>query len=156
MRDEVHELAIMESQLFDVARIDEHHPATTLDTAVTITESIDRGIELIMAAQGLQDQMAGWHVQRRNRRDRELGKARLRGKRTRVSRWMRQDEAAWSGDVDLIALAAGHHPGNVPANVAIVVPHRRPFDAVTITERRLRKSGDDRDLRPEVRTGRLH
>ena len=55
------------AELFEVASVDEHHSSTTFDATITITESVDRGIELIMTTDGLQDQVAGRHLKRLNR-----------------------------------------------------------------------------------------
>src|SRR5688572_14463299 len=79
---QIDEVAIMEAELLDVLRVDEHDPPTTLDAAVAIAETVDGGIELVMAADRLQDQMARWHLQRLNRRHRELGTSGLGGEGT--------------------------------------------------------------------------
>src|SRR5688572_20377313 len=63
VRYQIDEVAIVEAELFDVLWVDKHHPPTSLDAAVAIAETIDGGIELIMTAHRLQDQMTGRYLQ---------------------------------------------------------------------------------------------
>src|SRR5688572_8894534 len=78
VRYQIDEVAVAEAELLDVLRVDEHDPPTTLDAAIAIAETINGGIELVMAAHGLQDQMARRHLERLNRRHCELGTSGLR------------------------------------------------------------------------------
>src|SRR5207342_2439166 len=143
----------METELLDIARVDEHHAPTTLDAAVAIAVPVDRRIELVMTAHGLQDHMTRWHLQRLNRRHRELRAPGLGGEPTLVPRRMFHDKAARSGHVYLITVAARHSTSDMPADLTIVITHGPPVDVIAIAECRLGKRGDDRHLGPQMRTG---
>src|SRR5512133_496134 len=151
--DEIDDFAVLEAQLIDVTGIHEHDPAATRNSAVAITEPVDRGIELIMAAQGLQDQMTRWHLQCLDRRHRELGTPGVGRECTRVPRGVWQQKTAWAGDVDLIGLTTGNDSSDEATNLTIVIAHAPPVNAVAITERRLGELGDDRNFGPQMRTG---
>ena len=126
-----------------------------LDAAVAVAQPVDRGVELVVAAQRLQDQMAVGHLQHLDR-----GRRRTRPGRT----WSRRCGSRAAGaaarsrravHVDLIGLAARDDPGDVRADDAVVVAHRLPGDAVPIADRRLGDPGDDLHLGLQVRAGRL-
>src|SRR6185436_2361176 len=150
---EIDDLAVLEAQLFDVTGIHEHDPAATLDAAVAITEPVDRGIELIMTAQGLQDQMTRRHLQRLDRRHGELCTPGVGRESTRVPRGVWQQETPWAGNVHLVGLTTRHDTSDEATNLTIVIAHTPPIDAVAIIECRLGKLSDDRDFGPQMRTG---
>ena len=65
----------------DVVGVHEDHPAAALDAAVAVVEAVDRGVELVVAAQRLQQQPALGHLEhleRAHREDRLAGLGRER------------------------------------------------------------------------------
>ena len=61
--DQVDEIPVLQAEIGEVLRMDEYHVAAALDPAIAVVETVDRGVELIMAAQGLQDQLARLQLQ---------------------------------------------------------------------------------------------
>ena len=55
-RTEIDPIAVGVTERGDVLGVDEHDAPTALDAAVTVTESVDGGVVLIVAAHRLQDQ----------------------------------------------------------------------------------------------------
>jgi hypothetical protein len=55
--EDIHDLTCLEISCFHIKRVQEEHPATTKDTPIAIIQSIDRGIELIVASNGSQEEL---------------------------------------------------------------------------------------------------
>ena len=60
-----------------------------------------------------------------------------------VARRVRHDEAARPVDVHLVGLAAGHHPGDVCPDDAVILTHGLPGNVVPIPDGGLRDAADD-------------
>ena len=126
------------------------------DAAVAVVEPVDRGVELVVAAQRLQQQPALGHVQHLHRADREDRPSRLGRERPRVARRVRQHEAAGPVDLLVVRRAAGDHARDRVADRRC--SRRGTSDhgmTPTVAERRLGEAADDVDLRPQRVAGRL-
>jgi hypothetical protein len=53
----VDDVAVGEAERADVVGVDEHDSAALLDAAVAVVEAVDRGVELVVTAHGLQQQV---------------------------------------------------------------------------------------------------
>ena len=74
----VHDLTGVEISGFHIQRVQEKHPATTKDTPIAVIQSIDRRIELIVAANGSQKKLVRLQVMLRDRANAELSLPRTR------------------------------------------------------------------------------
>ncbi|MCO5588369.1 hypothetical protein L7F22_042324 [Adiantum nelumboides] len=153
-RDQVHVVALGVPERGDVLAVAEHDPAPALDAAVAVGQAVDGGVELVVAAQGLEQQVPVGHLEHLDRRHRELAAPGPGLEGPRVPRRVRQHEPTGATDVHLVALAAGHDAGDVVADAAVVPAHRRPVDAVPVAQGGLGDPGEDRDLRAQVRARR--
>ena len=62
----VHDLTGLEISCLHIKRVQEKHPATSKDTPIAVIQSIDRGIELIVAANGGQKKLFRFQVMLRD------------------------------------------------------------------------------------------
>ncbi len=154
-REQIDYVAVVESERGDVVAVQEHHPSPALDSPVPITEPVDRGVELVVTAQRLQQQMSLGYLQDLDGGERELPSPRLCLKGSAVARRVRKDEPTGSSNVDLVSFATGDHAGNVGTDIRIVLAHCGPVDPMSLTQSRLRNAREDRDLRSQILARRL-
>ncbi len=110
--DQVDAGAVGQSERLDVGGVDEHHPAAALDAAVAVVEAVDRGVVLVVAAQGLQHQPALRHRHPLQRVDREVGFPCGGGEFAGIPRRVGELEAVGLPDLGVVVGAAGHHVGD--------------------------------------------
>ena len=65
LADQVDHVTVGEAERRDVVGVHEHHAPPVGDAAVAVAEPVDRGVELVVAAQALQQQPALGHVRAR-------------------------------------------------------------------------------------------
>ena len=72
MAHDVDGVARVEALLAHVARVHQHNTTTVVNAAVTISHRIDRGVELVVRANGGEHEMTMRHFKRRDRMHSEL------------------------------------------------------------------------------------
>ena len=120
LRDEVDRIPVRESQAGKVIRVDEHHPPAAPDAAVAVVHAVDRGVVLVVRANGLQQQPARGHLQGLHLVDGEDGPAAVGRERPGVPRPVRQGEATGFGQALFESREARYHVADTAADSPIV------------------------------------
>src|SRR6266536_3230698 len=118
--DHVDDLPVAQAQRAHVVGIDEHDLTPALDAPVSVVEPVDGGVELIVRADRLQQQVPGWHVDRRWLVDREPCLADRCGEAARVARPVREHEPARLLDALLERVEPRHDVLDVAADDTVV------------------------------------
>ena len=155
LRDQVDPLALAQAERGDVGGVDENHPAAALHAAVAVVEAVDRGVVLVVAAQGLQHQPPPRYRHPLQRIDREVGLAGAGVELPGIAWRMRQLEAVRLPDPAVVVGAARHHRGDGVADGVVVTGELLPRHRVVGAEHGARKLADDGDLAAYVIARRL-
>src|SRR5674476_750529 len=130
--------------------------AALLDAAVTVVETVDGGVELVMGPQGLQDQRASRPVEKRKLVDGDHGLSRGCVESARVARPVRQHKAAILPDFCVVVFAAFHHVRDVFADQIVVLLETGPVGTCLVPYGRPRQAGDDGNLGKQARRHRFN
>jgi hypothetical protein len=123
--DQIHDRALCESRLADVRGVEHHDAALVADAAVAVVESVDGRVELIVAADGHHQKLAGREFVSRQGVHGELGLAR-RGFPHAFAREVGQVESAGAAHALVVILEADDDARDAFADEIVVGGEFRP------------------------------
>ena len=119
MTGDIYGLPLYESRLFHIITIHKDDPATVVDSAIPIIQSVDRGVELVMTANGRQHVLARLNRQWLDRINCEFRLSGLCSEFATISRRIWKIKSPLSNSF-IEALKTGNDVFNLSPNEAII------------------------------------
>ncbi len=153
--DHIHQVAVLEAQLGQVLGVHQDHAAAARDAAVPVIQAVERGVVLVMAADGLQHQVPLRRAQVLQRADREPATADVCLEGPGVPRRVGQDKTVFGPDTGVEILEPRKDPRDVVPHHVVILGHSLPVHGVVGAEGRLGHPGHDHWLGEQVIGDRL-
>ena len=151
---EIDELTRLEVLVFHVVRVHEDDAPAVIDAAITVVQTVDRGVELVVAADRHHDELTRLEFVPRDRINGELRLADTVVEFAFIARLVRQIKDVLR-DALVVALEAGDHALDAVADLAVVGDEFLPRNRRALAECGTRKACDDGVFAEQVIARRL-